>query len=87
VKGEGRGIRGASAHLAPVHAALPVVARERFEPPLATHRLVNFLNRALKRRGLVFGLTRESGAEVITVYDASGGGMGGADGRHDGGAP
>ena len=34
------------------------------------HQLVTFLNRSLKDRGFIFGMTRgEKGGFVITIYD------------------
>jgi hypothetical protein len=74
-----RPTHGGGARLQPVHTGLPAIASERFDAPLAAHRLVTFLNRTLKARGLVFGVRREGegGAVVLTVYDTTGG-----DGRH-----
>lgn len=68
----GPGRRGPTAHLAPVHESLPLLAEERFQAPVAAHRLVTFLNRSLKRRGLVFGLTQDGSEVRIRIYDTGG---------------
>jgi|GEM_PF-1269874 len=56
--------------LAPVHTELPVIAREAFASPPPAWRIVTFLNRALKSRGLIFGVAHEDGMDVVTVYDS-----------------
>lgn len=56
----------------PQHEGLRVIARGTFtfdEPP---YKLITFLNRALKKKGFIFGVTRNDDTEyTITVYDAS----------------
>lgn len=57
--------------LSPVHTALPVVASARFDATWPPWRLVTFLNRSLKDRGLVFGLSLAGDEAVVTVYDSA----------------
>lgn len=55
--------------LSPVHTALPVLASGRFDATWPPWRLVTFLNRSLKDRGLVFGLSMAGGEAMVTIYD------------------
>lgn len=56
--------------LSPVHTALPVLASGRFDATWPPWQLVTFLNRSLKDRGLVFGLSMAGAAAMVTIYDA-----------------
>ena len=52
--------------------SLKEVASQLFAEDVGLHRVTTFLNRALKRRGFIFGLTRESDGELrITVYESA----------------
>lgn len=63
---------GAAGWIRPVHQSLPLLAEERFAAPLQAHRLVTFLNRALKGRGLVFGLSQDGEEARIRIYASDG---------------
>lgn len=63
---------GGAGWIRPVHQSLPLLAEERFAAPLQAHRLVTFLNRALKGRGLVFGLTQDGEEARIRIYASDG---------------
>jgi hypothetical protein len=56
--------------LVPAHGAHRVVAQGRFPASAELWQVVSWLNRALRDRDLVFGVHREDGADVLTVYDA-----------------
>ena len=56
----------------PFHTALPVIAQERFEEPIALYQVVTFLNRSLKRDGYVFGLDKTEDGFHITIYHEKG---------------
>lgn len=49
---------------------LEILARETFALQGDTHRLVTFLNQALKDKGFIFGLSRSSdgGSLQLTIY-------------------
>jgi hypothetical protein len=49
--------------------SLPEIARTELEDPIEPHVLVTFLNRALKRRGLIFGISRQGAKYLLTVYE------------------
>lgn len=52
-----------------VNNGLAVLAREHLAIEGEMHRLVTFLNRNLKTRGLIFGLSRaEEGGFLLTIY-------------------
>jgi hypothetical protein len=51
------------------HEHLPLLASDTFEFPKDTHRLVTFLNRNLKERGLIFGLRRQGSEYHLSIYD------------------
>jgi len=60
--------------------SLPEIARAELGEPIEPQVLVTFLNRALKRRGLVFGVARQGEGYLLTVYETdpwSGAGQGG----------
>lgn len=69
--GSGRAESGGRLRL--LHRGLPLLAEERFQAPLSPHRLVTFLNRALKRRGLVFGLTQDGEGLCVRIYETTDG--------------
>lgn len=48
---------------------LPKIASAEFSQPLEPQALVTFLNRTLKRRGLVFGVALSGGGVELTVYE------------------
>lgn len=49
---------------------LTELARREFQLKGEVHQLVTFLNRSLKDRGFIFGLSAgEKGGFVITIYD------------------
>ncbi len=49
--------------------SLPEIASVQLSEPLEPQTLVTFLNRALKRRGLVFGISRQEEGYLLTVYE------------------
>lgn len=49
--------------------SLPEIASAELSEPLEPQTLVTFLNRALKRRGLVFGISRQEEGYLLTVYE------------------
>ncbi len=49
--------------------SLPEIARTELGDPIEPHVLVTFLNRALKRRGLIFGIARQGDQFLLTVYE------------------
>ena len=49
--------------------SLPEIARTELDDPIEPQVLVTFLNRALKRRGLIFGIARQGGKFLLTVYE------------------
>ena len=54
----------------PIHEHLPLLGEFTFSAPEAPHRLVTFLNKTLKRRGIIFGLTQLAPREFkFSVYD------------------
>ncbi|MBE3574607.1 MAG: YpmA family protein [Firmicutes bacterium] len=59
--------------LAP-HEALALVATQTFQISGELPRLITFLNRALKDRGLIFGLRQGGAADrfCITIYELPG---------------
>lgn len=50
---------------------LPVLGRGSFSLEGEVHQLVTFLNKTLKDRDLIFGLTRSEGVYSLTVYDSA----------------
>lgn len=54
------------AHVSP--ESLPEIASTHLGDPVEPQTLVTFLNRALKRRGLVFGIARQDEGYLLTVY-------------------
>lgn len=54
----------------PIHERLPLLGEYSFSSLEAPHRLVTFLNKTLKRRGIIFGLTQTASHEFrLSVYD------------------
>lgn len=54
----------------PIHEHLPLLGEYSFSSLEAPHRLVTFLNKTLKRRGIIFGLTQTASHEFkLSVYD------------------
>ena len=48
--------------------SLPEIASTQLAKPLEPQTLVTFLNRTLKRRGLVFGIALQEDGYLLTVY-------------------
>lgn len=50
---------------------LELIATKSFEPHSDMYRIVDFLNKSLKEKNVMFGLTkdRESGKMIITIYE------------------
>jgi hypothetical protein len=48
---------------------LPLVSEETFPEKPELYEVVSFLNRALKARGLVFGLSERQGMVTISIYE------------------
>jgi len=60
--------------------SLPEIASAQFAKPLEPQALVTFLNRTLKRRGLIFGIALREDGYLLTVYETdpwTDGGVGG----------
>lgn len=53
------------------HTGLPIIGEQTFAIEGEVHQLVTFLNKMLKDRDLIFGLSREEGRYWITVYDSA----------------
>lgn len=54
----------------PIHERLPLLGEYSFSSLEAPHRLVTFLNKTLKRKGIIFGLTQTASHEFrLSVYD------------------
>jgi len=50
--------------------AILEIASQAFDLDDGLHRVVTFLNKSLKSRGLIFGLTRErTGQLKVTIYE------------------
>lgn len=49
--------------------SLPEIARAELGDPIEPQVLVTFLNRALKRRGLIFGIARQGEKFLLTIYE------------------
>jgi len=54
------------------HAPLPLLAEGNFRLPEEAPRLVTMLNRTLKKRGLIFGLRRQDGRYILSIYGTDG---------------
>lgn len=54
------------------HTKLPVLGEKSFRLKGETHQLVTFLNKTLKDRDLIFGLTLDGLKYRIIIYDSSG---------------
>ncbi|MCX7885326.1 MAG: YpmA family protein [Caloramator sp.] len=52
------------------HENLNLIALMEFSEYENMYKVVDFLNKNLKQRGLIFGLTRKNGKDVISIYDA-----------------
>ncbi|MHB9146240.1 MAG: DUF4264 family protein [Symbiobacteriia bacterium] len=64
----------------PIHDHLPLLGEFTFTAAEAPHRLVTFLNKTLKRRGIIFGLTQLAPHEFkFSIYDLMAKENGGAD--------
>ncbi|MFZ5900208.1 MAG: YpmA family protein [Bacillota bacterium] len=52
-------------------SGLEMIANQSFAAYDEMYRVVDFLNKALKNRGLIFGLTQEKdGSMTIAIYNA-----------------
>jgi hypothetical protein len=51
---------------------IDVVGEERFALQGDVHLLITFLNKMLKDRGLIFGLTRPDDQFKVTIYEVFG---------------
>jgi len=49
---------------------LELIANQRFPSQLELYKVVDFLNRSLKNRGLLFGLSKSEDGMNISVYEA-----------------
>lgn len=54
------------------HDHLKILATDAFEFPRDITRLITFLNRNLKKRGLIFGLKRQGTKYYLNIYDSDG---------------
>lgn len=55
---------------APIHESLPLLGEYTFSAVELPHRLITFLNKTLKRRGIIFGLTQIAPREFkLSIYD------------------
>ncbi|HCT36130.1 MAG TPA: hypothetical protein DHD79_01510 [Firmicutes bacterium] len=53
------------------HTKLPILGEKSFRLKGETHQLVTFLNKTLKDRDLIFGLTLDGTNYRIIIYDSS----------------
>jgi|GEM_PF-1205659 hypothetical protein len=56
----------------PQHTQLPILGEKSFRLEGETYQLVTFLNKTLKDRDLIFGLTLDGSKYRIIIYDSSG---------------
>lgn len=48
---------------------LHLIALKEFEEYENMYKIIDFLNKNLKSRGFIFGLTRKNGKDIISIYD------------------
>nr|WP_242971195.1 YpmA family protein [Caloramator fervidus] len=53
-----------------MHEDLHLIALMEFKSYDEMYKVVDFLNKNLKKYGLIFGLTRKDGKDTISIYDA-----------------
>ncbi|SKA83144.1 Protein of unknown function [Caloramator quimbayensis] len=51
------------------HESLNLIALMEFSEYENMYKIVDFLNKNLKQKGIIFGLTRKNGKDVISIYD------------------
>lgn len=51
------------------HESLNLIALMEFSEYENMYKVVDFLNKNLKQKGIIFGLTRKNGKDVISIYD------------------
>jgi sulfatase maturation enzyme AslB (radical SAM superfamily) len=52
------------------HEDLNVIGVMEFNEYEEMYKIVDFLNKSLKDRGLIFGLKRENGKDKLLIYDS-----------------
>lgn len=52
------------------HDDLNIIGVMEFNEYEEMYKIVDFLNKSLKDRGLIFGLTRENGKDKLLIYDS-----------------
>lgn len=52
-----------------MHENLKLIAIMEIDKYDNMYKVVDFLNKNLKQRGLIFGLTSKDGKDVISIYD------------------
>jgi hypothetical protein len=52
------------------HEELHLIALKEFDEYEDMYKIVDFLNKNLKSMGLIFGLTKKDGKDVISIYDS-----------------
>lgn len=53
------------------HEELQLIAIKDFIHNDEMYKIVDFLNKNLKNRGIIFGLTSKEGRDVISIYDSN----------------
>ncbi len=53
------------------HGSLPLIARKRFDNKTELYHVVNFLNRSLKKKGIIFGVCLVPEGMELAIYDAN----------------
>jgi hypothetical protein len=51
------------------HDELHMIAIKEFSHNDEMYKVVDFLNKSLKSKGLIFGMTYNADKDVITIYD------------------
>jgi hypothetical protein len=52
------------------HEDLNIIGAMEFNEYEEMYKIVDFLNKNLKDRGLIFGLTKENGKDKLLIYDS-----------------
>lgn len=51
------------------HDNLKLIAIMEFDEYENMYKVVDFLNKNLKQRGIIFGLARKDGKDILSIYD------------------
>lgn len=58
-----------------IHEDLNLIAIMEFKSYDEMYKVVDFLNKNLKKYGLIFGLTSKNGKDTISIYDTESDGI------------